>query len=180
MQEATNQLIWVDLEMTGLDPAKCTIVEIATIVTDSQLNLVAEGPSIVIHHGEDVLEQMNQEVKAMHTKSGLIEKIRESRTSLKEAENLTLQFLSQYCLKNKSPLCGNSVWKDRAFLEVYMPTISDFIHYRTIDVSTIKELVRRWYSAELNCPKKKESHRALDDIFESIEELKWYRSKVFI
>jgi oligoribonuclease len=178
MSEAMPNLLWVDLEMTGLDPGSCVIVEIATLVTDSQLTVLAEGPCLVIHQSDDVLAKMDDFVRAMHTKSGLIDRIRASTVTLEDAAAQTLAFMHAHCEKKKAPLCGNSVWKDRAFLERYMPSVVDYLHYRMIDVSTIKELVRRWYSPGL-VPSKKETHRALDDIRESIEELRWYRSKVF-
>jgi len=173
-----QNLVWIDLEMTGLDPARDVILEIATIITDSQLKIVAEGPSLVVHQPEDALSGMNKEVKEMHTKNGLIEKVRASKISAQEAEQQTLDFIKQYCKKNTSPLCGNSVWADKGFLKQYMPTINDYLHYRIIDVSTVKELVLRWYPEHPEY-EKGETHRALDDIRESIEELKQYRSTFF-
>lgn len=173
-----KRLVWIDLEMTGLDPETCTIVEIATIVTAEDLSVVAEGPSIVIHHSEETLSTMSAEVLAMHQKNGLIERIRASKTSLLSACEQTVAFLLEHVEPKTSPLCGNSVWKDRQFLDRYMPAIPALLHYRTIDVSTLKELVRRWYPPELKAPQKRETHRALDDIRESIVELAWYRDKV--
>ncbi|MFO0755748.1 MAG: oligoribonuclease [Byssovorax sp.] len=178
--DALPPLVWVDLEMTGLDPETCTIVEIATLITDSDLKLIAEGPALVIHQSDEVLAGMNDFVKELHEKSGLTARIRASTTTLAEAEAQTLAFVQQHCPAGVSPLCGNSVWKDRAFLERYMPKVVAHLHYRMIDVSTIKELVRRWYPPRYMAPKKKEIHRALDDIRESIEELAHYRSKVFV
>jgi oligoribonuclease len=175
----TGNLFWIDLEMTGLDPATCEIVEIASIVTDSQLAIVEEGPSLVIHQSDEVLAGMNDYVRELHTRSGLLDRIRASTVSLADATKQTLAFLERTCAKGATPLCGNSVWKDRSFLEKYMPEIVSFLHYRIIDVSTIKEVVRRWYPPEHMVPKKQEKHRALDDVKESIEELRWYRSKVF-
>lgn len=180
MAEAAPRLVWVDLEMTGLDPETCTIVEIATIVTDQDLNVVAEGPSLVIRPPDEALATMSPFVRELHRKSGLIDRITASTTTLADAQRETLAFLSGHTEKGTSPLCGNSVWKDRAFLEKYMPDVVAHLHYRMIDVSTIKELVRRWYPAPFHAPKKKEIHRALDDIRESIEELRWYRSRVFL
>ena len=177
--EASPRLVWVDLEMTGLDPETCTIVEIATIVTDSDLQIIAEGPSLVIHQTDEMLAGMSPFVRELHTKSGLLDRIRTSPVSLEDAARETLAFLEKHTPKGVSPLCGNSVWKDRAFLEKYMPNVVSFLHYRMIDVSTIKELVRRWYPSSLHAPKKQEIHRALDDIRESIQELSWYRAKVF-
>jgi oligoribonuclease len=180
MAETTPRMVWVDLEMTGLDPASCAIVEIATIVTDADLSVVAEGPCLVIRPEDDVLAAMSPFVRELHTKSGLLDRIANSSTSVADAERETLAFLEAHVQKGGAPLCGNSVWKDRAFLERHMPTIAGFVHYRTVDVSTVKELVRRWYAPPFHAPKKKEVHRALDDIRESIEELRWYRSKVFV
>ena len=172
-------MVWVDLEMTGLDPATCVIVEIATIVTDSDLRVIAEGPCLVVHQPDEVLATMSDFVRELHTRSGLLERIRASTVPLEQAAAETLRFLEANCVKGTAPLCGNSVWKDRAFLERYMPEVVGFLHYRIVDVSTIKELVKRWYPAEHQVPKKKEVHRALDDVRESIEELRWYRAKVF-
>jgi oligoribonuclease len=179
MAEESSRLVWVDLEMTGLEPETCTIVEIATIVTDSNLTVIAEGPCLVVHQPDEVLAGMSSFVRDLHARSGLLERIRSSTTTLDQAAAETLAFLAAHVAKGTAPLCGNSVWKDRAFLERYMPAVVAFLHYRMIDVSTIKELVRRWYPAAFHAPKKKEIHRALDDIRESIEELAWYRAKVF-
>jgi oligoribonuclease len=180
MAEAAPRLVWVDLEMTGLDPQTCTIVEIATIVTDSELTVLAEGPCLVIRPPDDALARMSTFVRELHVKSGLLDRIHASTVTLADAQRETVAFLEQHASKGTSPLCGNSVWKDRAFLEVYMPEVVALLHYRMIDVSTLKELVRRWYPPPFHAPKKKEAHRALDDIRESIEELRWYRSRVFI
>lgn len=180
MNGASQRMVWVDLEMTGLDPATSTIVEIATIVTESDLSIVAEGPDLIIHQPEQVLAQMNDFVREMHTRSGLLERIRASSTSMDEAAAQTLAFLSEHCAPGSAPLCGNSVWKDRSFLERYMPELIRFLHYRIVDVSSIKELARRWYPAEMQAPKKKETHRALLDVRESIEELLFYRKTLFV
>jgi len=173
-------LVWVDLEMTGLDPETCVIVEIATIVTDEDLAVLAEGPSLVIRPPDEALTRMSSFVRDLHRKSGLLERIQASTVTLADAQRETLAFLERHAVKGASPLCGNSVWKDRAFLEKEMPEVVSFLHYRMIDVSTIKELTRRWYPASFHPPKKREVHRALDDIRESIEELRWYRSRVFV
>ena len=173
-------MVWVDLEMTGLDPETCAIVEIATLITDSELTIVAEGPCLVIHQPDEVLATMGDFVRELHTRSGLLDKISASTVSLEDAAAQTLAFVQAHCEKGASPLCGNSVWKDRAFLERYMPAVVAHLHYRIIDVSTIKELVRRWYPPALSVPKKKEVHRALEDIRESIAELTFYRDRVFI
>jgi oligoribonuclease len=180
MAEAQSKLVWVDLEMTGLDPETCVILEIATIVTSSDLTQVIEGPSLTIHQPESVLYGMVDVVKEMHKKSGLWERVLESRTTLEEAHAQTLSFVRSHVEKGASPLCGNSVWKDKAFLEKYMPELAAHFHYRIVDVSTFKELVRRWYPAAYHAPKKREEHRAQGDIRESIEELRWYRSRVLI
>ena len=163
--------------MTGLDPAVCAIVEIATVVTDSDLNCIAEGPSIVVHQPDEVLQGMSEFVRGLHTRSGLLDQIRASTTSLADANRATVAFLRQHATVGASPLCGNSVWKDRAFLERYMPDVLGLLHYRMIDVSTVKEVVRRWYPSPYHAPPKRETHRALDDIRESIAELRWYRSR---
>ena len=174
------RLFWVDLEMTGLDPETHTVVEIASIVTDANLNVVAEGPSLVIHQPEAALASMNDYVRDLHNRSGLLDRIRGSNVTLADAASQTLAFLREHCpKKGTTPLCGNSVWKDKSFLERYMPDITTHLHYRIIDVSTVKELVRGWYPADYLVPKKQEKHRALDDVRESIAELAWYRSKVF-
>lgn len=180
MNSASQRMVWVDLEMTGLDPSSSTIVEIATIITESDLSIVAEGPDLVIHQSEDVLAQMNDFVRDMHTRSGLLERIRASAITMEDAAAQTLAFVSQHCALNTAPLCGNSVWKDRAFLERYMPELIRFLHYRIVDVSSIKELARRWYPADMQAPKKKENHRALVDVRESIEELLFYRKTLFV
>lgn len=171
-------MVWVDLEMTGLDEDTCAIVEIATIVTEPDLTVVAEGPCLILHQPEDVLARMNDYVRDLHTRSGLLDRIRSSSISVAEAETETRAFLEAHCDQGTAVLCGNSIWKDRAFLQRYMPGLLSFLHYRIVDVSTIKELVRRWYPAN-TIPKKREVHRALDDIRESIDELKWYRERVF-
>jgi len=174
-------LVWMDLEMTGLEPARHVIVEIATIITDDQLDIVAEGPDLVIHADEAQLAEMDDFVTDMHTKSGLLEQIRLSSTRLEEASQATLDFIMEHVKKPKSvPLCGNSIGTDRRFLDAYMPEIENFLHYRSIDVSTAKELARRWNPAVLKgIPKKETSHRALDDIRESITELRHYKEHLF-
>ena len=178
MADRSQRMVWVDLEMTGLDEDKCAIVEIATIVTESTLEIVAEGPCLVIHQPEEALATMSDFVRDLHTRSGLLDRIRTSTVTVAEARDRTLAFLAEHCERGTSPLCGNSVWKDRAFLQRSMPEIVSFLHYRIIDVSTIKELVRRWCPVH-EAPKKREVHRALDDIRESIAELRWYRERIF-
>ena len=180
MTDQADRFVWVDLEMTGLDPETCAIVEIATIVTNSNLDVIAEGPALVVHQPDEVLAGMNDFVKNLHAKSGLTERVRASTTSLADAERETLAFLEAHVPKGVAPLCGNSVWKDREFLVRYMPRFVQHLHYRIVDVSSIKELARRWYANQPDVtPKKREVHRALDDIRESIEELKHYRARVF-
>lgn len=168
----------MDLEMTGLDPDRCAIVEVATLVTESDLTLVAEGPELVIFQPESELAKMDAVVTTMHTRSGLIERIRASKVSLAEAEQATAAFIAAHVDVGKSPLAGNSVWKDKQFLEKHMPLVVAQLHYRIVDVSTVKELARRWYP-DAPPPKKADSHRALEDIKESIAELRHYRSTVF-
>jgi oligoribonuclease len=180
MADTSANLLWVDLEMTGLDPGTCAIVEIATIVTDQDLSVVAEGPNLIIHPPDEALASMIPFVRELHQKSGLYERMLASPITLDDAKQQTLAFVERHVVKGATPLCGNSVWKDRSFLDMYMPEVTALLHYRMIDVSGIKELVRRWYGPAYQAPKKKEVHRALDDIRESIEELKWYRAKVFV
>lgn len=170
--------MWIDLEMSGLNPDVCKILEVATLVTDAQLELVAEGPEIVVHQPDDVLDAMDEWCTKHHGESGLTAGVKVSSTSLAEAEAQTLAFLEPLCEAGASPLCGNSIWQDRRFISRYMPKLEAFLHYRMIDVSTVKELSRRWYP-EAKAPPKGQSHRALDDIRESIAELKFYRETVF-
>jgi oligoribonuclease len=174
-------LVWMDLEMTGLDPARHVIVEIATVVTDDQLEVVAEGPDLVVSATGDELAAMDDVVRAMHTRSGLLSAIPESGVSLAEAGRLTLDFIRSHVPEpNTVPLCGNSIGTDRRFLARWLPDIDGYLHYRSVDVSTIKELARRWYpEAVAGSPKKAGSHRALGDILESIDELRYYRATVF-
>lgn len=172
-----NNLVWIDLEMTGLSPEKDVIIEIASIVTDSNLNIIAEGPEIAIHQPEENLKNLSEWVEQTHGSSGLLQKVRNSKISLQEAEEQTLKFIQDYCVSSITPLCGNSIWQDRRFLIKHMPKLNDFFHYRNIDVSSIKELVKRWYNFKYQ---KNNVHRALDDIKESIDELKLYRKKFFI
>ena len=165
--------------MTGLDPDRCAIVEIASLITDQNLQIVAEGPCLVVHQDDESLAKMDDFVRQMHTRSGLLERIKTSTVSLSDAASATVAFLREHIDPRTAPLCGNSVWKDREFLVRYMAPVVEHLHYRVVDVSTIKELVRRWYPADRHAPKKREVHRALDDIHESIEELKFYRRTVF-
>ena len=176
-----NNLIWIDLEMTGLDPVKDKILEIATIVTDNELNIIEEGPVVVIGQSDECLEAMDDWCVRVHKQSGLLEKVVNSSVTEAQAQDQTLDFLYKHCQPGKSPLCGNSVWMDRFFFLHHMSDLYTFLHYRTIDVSTIKELAKRWYP---NSPaldfKKQNTHRALDDIRESIGELKHYKDCFFV
>ena len=174
-----SHLVWMDLEMTGLDPKNCVIIEIASLVTDKELNLVAQGPSLVIHQPQSVLDTMDDWNKKHHGESGLIEAVQKSTITLAEAEKQTLDFIAQYTKAKCSPLCGNTIYQDRRFLIEYMPDLESHLHYRLVDVSTIKELVKRWYGPEFQSPQKKQKHKALDDILETVEELKYYRKMVF-
>ena len=174
-------LVWMDLEMTGLDPRRHTIVEIATIITDDRLEIIAEGPDLVIFQDDEALSHMDDVVTRMHTRSGLLEQIRGSSISLEQAGNETLDFIKRHCPQPATvPLCGNSIGTDRRFLDAYLPDIENHLHYRSVDVSSIKELCRRWYPDVFKAsPGKRTSHRALDDIKESIEELRYYRDNLF-
>jgi oligoribonuclease len=174
-------LAWMDLEMTGLDPDRHVIVEIATLLTDDDLNVIAEGPDIVVSADEDELAAMDDVVRSMHTRSGLLEAIQASDTDLAAAGRATLEFLQKHIESpNSVPLCGNSIGTDRRFLARWLPEIDGFLHYRSIDVSTIKELTRRWYpDAYAALPRKAGSHRAMGDVLESVAELRYYRGAVF-
>ena len=177
--QADGKLVWMDLEMTGLDAERDVILEIATLVTDGELRIVAEGPELAIHHDEAALEGMDDWNVRHHTDSGLLERVRCSPVSVVEAEAVTLAFVRRHVAEHASPLCGNSVWQDRRFLVRYMPTLNDHLHYRNIDVSTVKELARRWRPDVLAAVQKAGRHRALDDIRESIAELSHYRESFF-
>lgn len=174
-----TNLIWIDLEMTGLLPEEDTIIEIATIVTDSQLNVLAQGPVMAIAHSKPVLDAMDEWNTKQHGGSGLVDRVLESTTTMRDAEKATVAFLEQWIPKGKSPICGNSIGQDRRFLVRYMPELEAYFHYRSIDVSTIKELTRRWQPELLDGVQKQGSHLALDDIKDSIAELKYYRGTVF-
>lgn len=174
-----TNLIWLDLEMTGLEPKTDVILEMATIVTDSQLNILAEGPVFAIKTADEILDNMDPWCVEQHGKSGLTARCRASTVTLAEAEQQTIAFLSQYVSKGKSPMCGNSIGQDRRFLAEYAPELEAFFHYRNLDVSTVKELARRWHPEVLNKVKKSSSHLALDDIRESIAELVTYRQYFF-
>jgi oligoribonuclease len=177
MAADANNLIWVDMEMTGLQPDSDRVIEIAMLVTDPQLTVLATGPVLVLHQPNEVLDAMDSWNKSTHAKSGLIEKVRASRLSEAEAERQALEFLSAHVPANTSPMCGNSICQDRRFLARWMPRLEAHFHYRNLDVSTLKELVRRW-KPELKSFSKEGKHEALADILESIEELKFYRKNV--
>ena len=168
-------LVWMDLEMTGLDPEVDVIIEMATVVTDSELNVIAEGPVLAIRQPEAKLAAMDEWNTTHHTKSGLIERVRTASVLESEAEAQTLAFIESHVEKNTSPLCGNSIWQDRRFLTRYMPSLENYLHYRNIDVSSIKELVLRWRPELLQGFSKTNQHTALADIRESIAELQYYR-----
>jgi oligoribonuclease len=174
-----SHLIWIDMEMTGLDPEHDVVLEIATIITDSELKVLAEGPVIAIHQSDEVLANMNEWCIKTHGETGLTQRCRDSKVSVAEAEAQTLAFVSQWVGAGKSPLCGNSIGQDRRFMVKYMPKLEAYCHYRNIDVSTVKELARRWHEPAIAEFKKKNIHLALDDIRESIAELTFYRQTVF-
>lgn len=178
MSRNNQNLIWLDLEMTGLDPMRDKIIEIATIITDKDLNVLAEGPELSIHQSEDVLAAMDDWNRQHHGESGLMERVRESSLSEAEAEQMTLEFIEPWVAAGVSPLCGNSICQDRRFMVNGMPRLERYFHYRNLDVSTIKELVARWAPDLKDGFKKTNRHRALDDIHESIAELKFYRTTV--
>jgi oligoribonuclease len=179
MPQDPNALVWIDLEMTGLNPDTDLIIEIATIVTDANLNILAEGPVLAIHQSDDVLNGMDEWNTRTHGKTGLTERVRNTSTTVEEAEQQTIDFISQYCVRNKSPLCGNTICQDRRFMFRHMPKLEAWVHYRNLDVSVLKELAKRWRPDVLDGIEKQNTHKALDDIRESIEELRHYR-EVFL
>ena len=174
-----SDLVWMDLEMTGLDPKSDLIIEIATVVTDAHLNLVAQGPVLAIHQSDTVLSKMDDWNQTTHSQTGLIDRVKASNLTHADAESATLTFLREHLNPGKSPLCGNSICQDRRFLAEHMPELESFLHYRNLDVSSIKELAVRWRPGLAGGFSKKGGHRALDDILESIEELKYYREHFF-
>lgn len=180
MAQDSNNLVWIDLEMTGLDTQNDVIIEIATIITDAQLNTLAEGPVIAIHQPDAVLAGMDEWNTRTHGKSGLIDRCKASHIDEVEAQRQTIEFLREYVPANASPMCGNSICQDRRFLARCMPELEAFFHYRNLDVSTLKELAKRWLPGIANGVEKKGSHQALDDIRESIVELRYYRQHLFV
>jgi oligoribonuclease len=179
MTHDAGNLIWIDLEMTGLDTQQDCIIEIATVITDKQLDTVAEGPVVAIHQTDDRLAQMDAWNMKQHGQSGLLERVRESRANEAEAEATTLAFLQRQVAPGASPMCGNSVCQDRRFLARVMPALEAYFHYRNLDVSTLKELAQRWAPGVAKGLVKNSSHRALDDIYDSIAELRYYREHLF-
>ena len=175
MAQDLQHLIWIDLEMTGLNPDSDLIIEIATIVTDKDLNILAHGPVLAVHQSNEALEAMDEWNQTHHGQSGLIDRVKASTVNDAEAERLTIEFLKLWVPENTSPICGNSIGQDRRFLYRYMPKLEAYFHYRNIDVSTLKELAARWAPAVKDGFNKESKHQALDDIIESIEELRYYR-----
>jgi oligoribonuclease len=175
MTQDSQHLIWIDLEMTGLNPDTDLIIEIATIVTDKNLNIVAQGPVLAVHQSDEALAAMDEWNQTHHGQSGLIDRVKASTINNAEAELLTIEFLKLWVPENTSPICGNSISQDRRFLYRYMPKLEAYFHYRSIDVSTLKELAARWAPEVKDGFNKESTHQALDDIIESIEELRYYR-----
>ncbi len=177
-QQKNNNLVWIDLEMSGLNPEKDVILEIATVITDHQLNIVAEKPSLVIFQPNSIMDFMDEWCTKAHRESGLTQAVKNSTLSLEQATQETLDFIRVHCAEKTAPLCGNSVWNDKIFLLKYMPALTNYLHYRIIDTTSIKQVIR--YSTGIEEPyKKKKSHRALDDIYESIAELQYYKQHFF-
>jgi len=174
-----NNLVWMDLEMTGLYPDRDTIIEIATVITDNQLNIVQEGACLAIRQNQVTMDKMDEWNTKHHGESGLTQRVLNSPVNMAEAENIVLKFIQQHVPPQTSPLCGNSICQDRQFLYRYMPKIDQYLHYRHIDVSTLKELRYRWFNDEVKKFEKDNNHRAKDDIYESIAELRYYRQYLF-
>ncbi len=181
-EETTNRMVWIDCEMTGLDPNRDALIEVAALVTDSELNVLGTGVDVVIHTDEAALASMDDVVAKMHLKSGLTAEVRASTVSLADAEQQVLDYVTEFIPQARvAPLCGNSIGTDRGFLKEYMPALHNHLHYRMVDVSSVKELCRRWYPrVYFSQPEKGLAHRALADIFESVRELEYYRRCVFV
>ncbi len=173
-----SNLIWLDLEMTGLDPERHTILEIGMLATDAQLSVLADGPCLTIKPSEQELDAIEAWSFEHHTKSGLLQQAKEHGVTMEKAERQALEFVHRYCPERSAPLCGNSVWYDRRFLIRYMPRLNNYLHHRNVDVSTIKELADRWYPS-LKPPAKRKTHRVMDDLRESLDELRFYRQRIF-
>jgi oligoribonuclease len=179
-KRSKKHLVWIDCEMTGLDPKKNVLIEIATIITNYDLEIVARGPVLAIRQSDAKLAMMDAWNRRTHRKSGLLERLKAEGVSVAEAERQTLAFVKKHCYARTAPLCGNSIGQDKRFLAKYMPALHDFLHYKVVDVSSIKVLVTEWYGRKYQSPPKQELHRALADIEESIAELAWYRENVFV
>ena len=179
MAQDPNNLIWIDMEMSGLSPDNDRVLEVAIVITDSQLNVVAEGPVKVVHQADDVFDRMDSWNKSTHKKSGLIDRVRASTLAEAEVEMLAIEFLKPHVPASTSPMCGNSICQDRRFLARSMPRLESFFHYRNLDVSTLKELVKRWKPEVTKGFSKEGKHQALADIYDSLEELRYYRRTVF-
>ena len=177
-QQNPENLVWIDLEMTGLDPLEDRIIEIATIVTDKNLNILEEGPTLAVKQSDEMLEGMDDWCTTQHGKSGLTDRVKNSSVSEATAEAVTIAFLEQYVPRGRSPMCGNSICQDRRFLARWMPELEEFFHYRNLDVSTLKELARRWAPEVSEGFTKESSHLAMDDIKDSIAELQYYRKTI--
>ncbi|MDA8364976.1 MAG: oligoribonuclease [Gammaproteobacteria bacterium] len=175
MPQDPNALVWIDLEMTGLNPESDRIIEIATLITNSELEIIAQGPVLAIHQPDGALAAMDEWNTRTHQASGLVERVRSSTLAESDAEKQTLAFIQRHVPKNRSPLCGNSICQDRRFLARFMPQLESWLHYRNLDVSSLKELVKRWRPGLYNGFEKKNTHKALDDIMESVAELRYYR-----
>jgi len=181
LERFKTNLVWLDLEMTGLNPEKDTILEIATVITNNNLEVIATGPSLAIYHTDDALSKMDEWCIKQHALSGLVSAVKVSTFSLEEAAKITLEFLKLHVKEHQAPLCGNSIWQDRIFLRKYMPVIDKFLNYRIIDVSSVKETIGRWYPSSSKARFfKPENHRALEDTIYSIQELRHYRSNFFV
>jgi len=179
-KRSRKHLVWIDCEMTGLDPTHDVLLEIATIITDYDLEIVGRGPVLAIRQSEERLKRMDAWNRRTHRKSGLLDRVRTEGVTVAEAERQTLAFVKRYCYARTAPLCGNSIGQDKRFLIRYMPRLQDFLHYKVVDVSSIKVLVKEWYGGRYESREKQELHRALADIEESIAELDYYRRNVFI